>query len=200
MTMPHKPAIMKYNPAFLFIFFNSIFLSTGLNAQVSESIEYKYYQISPRSVYEIKPELMHRSPIRAGGGSFNGHTDWFIDWRYQLSQTPYGCQVHGIQTKVHVIHTLPALSDHVSDQQTIDVFTKFSAALTQHEKNHGNNGLTAAREMDKAFNAIPPQQSCRKLAAIIDSIGNSTVQKYIQADDDYDRITGNGSTEGAVIY
>jgi len=143
---------------------------------------------------------MRRSPIRSGNGSFNGHTDWYIDWRYQSSQTPYGCLIHGIQTSVHVIHTLPALSEHVTDQQVIDVFTKFNTALTKHEKNHGNNGLTAAREMDKAFNEIPAQRSCRDLARIIDSIGNSTVQKYIQADDEYDRTTGNGTTEGAVIY
>ena len=174
--------------------------SFAATASLVESTEYKYYEISPRSVYEIKPELMRRSPIREGGGSFNGHTDWYIDWRYQSSQSPDGCQAHSIRTKAHVIHTLPVLSKHVTDQQTIDVFTRFNTALTRHELNHGENGLSAAREMDKAFSEIPAQQSCQNLARIIDDIGNKAVQKYIRADDEYDRLTRNGETEGAAIY
>ena len=38
------------------------------------------------------------------------------------------------------------------------------------------------------------------MARIINSIGNTTIQKYIQADDEYDRMTRNGETEGAAIY
>lgn len=174
--------------------------SLSISAETIETVEYKYYEISPRSPYEIKPQLMHNSPIRAGGGSFNGHTDWYIDWKYQTASGPSGCQLHDIRTNVHIIHTLPALGQHVQDKQTIEVFNKFNTALTQHEKNHGNNGLTAAREMDKLFNEIQPQPDCRQLSRMVDDIGNSVVQKYIHADNEYDRITNNGLTEGAIIY
>ncbi len=169
-------------------------------AETIETIEYKYYVISPRSPYEIKSELIRNSPIRDGGGSFNGHTDWYIDWKFHAAPGPYGCQLYNVSTKVHVIHTLPALSERVTDKQTIEVFNKFNVVLTQHEKNHGNNGLTAAREMDKLFSEIQPQQNCRYLSQMVNDIGNSTVQKYIHADREYDRITNNGLTEGAVIY
>ncbi|MFV2004414.1 MAG: DUF922 domain-containing protein [Gammaproteobacteria bacterium] len=175
-------------------------LSFTASAEIIESIEYKYYEISPRSVFEIKPELMRRSPIREGSGSFNGHTDWFIDWRYQARQGPQGCVALGIKTKVHVVHILPALSEYVTDQKTIEVFNNFNEALTLHEKNHGKNGLAAAREIDKALSEIPPQPNCHYLSRIIDDIGKSTIQKYIFADDEYDRTTNNGLTEGAVIY
>lgn len=169
-------------------------------AETFETTEYKYYVISPRSAYEIKPELMRNSPIRSGGGSFNGHTDWYIDWKYQATPGADGCQLDNIKTTVHVVHTLPTLNKNVTDKQTIKVFSRFSAALTQHEKNHGNNGLIAAREMDKLFNEIQPQPDCRDLSRIVDGIGNATVQKYIRADNEYDRTTSNGATEGAVIY
>jgi len=175
-------------------------LSSIAAAEIIESVEYKYYEISPRAPFEIKPELMRRSPIREGGGSFNGHTDWYVSWRYQANQEPQGCRARDIKTKVHVVHTLPTLSEYVSDEQTIDVFNKFSDALTQHEKNHGNNGLSAAREIDKALSEIPPQPNCRYLSRIIDDTGKSIIQKYIYADDEYDRTTSNGLTEGAVIY
>lgn len=177
-----------------------LFTSFTSIAEIIETVEYKYYVISPRTPQEIKPELMRHSPIRAGSGSFNGHTDWFIDWRYQTTQQRYGCQLLNAQTKVHVIYTLPALSEYVTDQQTIDVFNKFNDALTKHEANHGKNGLTAAREIDKAISEIPTQQNCRHLSRTFDHFGNTIVQKYIKADDEYDRVTQNGKTEGAVIY
>jgi len=169
-------------------------------AETIESTEYKYYVISPRSPYEIKPELARQSPIREAGGTFNGHTDWYIEWKFQATPVPDGCELNDIRTTVHVVHTLPALSEQVTDKQTIEVFNKFVTALTQHEKNHGNNGLSAAREMDKLFSEIPQQTDCRQLSRMVNDIGNSTVQKYIHADNEYDRTTHNGVTEGAVIY
>lgn len=184
----------------LIIIFILLLISAESIAELSESVEYKYYAISPRSPSEIKPELMRNSPIREGNGSYNGHTDWYIEWRNQSRQTPDGCQLISYTTKVHVVHILPALSEQVRDKQTIDVFNKFNSILTQHEKNHGNHGLTAAREIDKAFSEIPTQQNCRDLAQMINNIGNAIVQKYTQADIEYDRITDNGLTEGAVIY
>ena len=180
--------------------FISSLVSVTATADIIESVEYKYYKISPRSPHEIKPELMRRSPIREGGGTFNGHTDWYIDWRSQGIQGPQGCVARDIKTKVHVVHILPALSEYVSDKQTIDVFNKFNDALTKHEKNHGENGLSAAREIDKALSEIPPQPNCRYLSRIINDTGKAIIQKYIYADDEYDRTTNNGLTEGAVIY
>lgn len=174
--------------------------SSAASAAPIETIDYKYYEISPRAPQEIKPELMRRSPIRERGGSFNGHTDWLVNWNYKSTQGPHGCELKHIQTTVHIIHTLPKLSSYVTDKKTIEVFNTFSAALTQHEINHGNNGLAAAREIDKAFSEIQPQQNCRSLSRMINDIGNSIVQKYIYADQEYDRTTQNGFTEGAVIY
>ena len=179
-----------------------LLLSINLNtkAETIETIEYKNYIISPRFPQEIKPELMRNTPIRERGGTFNGHTDWYIDWQYQTRQETGACRIHNIQTKVHVIHTLPALSKNVTDVQTITVFNKFNNALTKHEKNHGNNGLFAAREIDKAISEIQPQQDCRYISRMINDIGNAIVQKYIFADSEYDRVTQNGLSEGAVIY
>ena len=174
--------------------------STNSAAETIESIEYKNYAISPRAPHEIKSELMRNTPIRNGGGSYNGHTDWYVDWSYQSRQEPNICSIHNIQVKVHVVHILPILSEHVTDKKTIEVFNQFNKALTQHEKNHGNNGLSAARDIDKAISEIQPQQNCRYVAQTINKIGNSIVQKYIFADNEYDRVTQNGLSEGAVIY
>ena len=190
------------NETSLMKFFFSLLLLTSLNvfADAIESIEYKYYVISPRTVHEIKLELMRHSPIRQGGGSFNGHTDWYVDWKYQTTPSPHGCLLKSSQVNVHVVHILPALSEYVTDAQTIEVFNKFNKALTQHELNHGNHGLLAAREIDETFKSAQAQPNCRQMSRMLNSIGKSIVRKYAQKDSDYDRETNNGLTEGAVIY
>jgi predicted secreted Zn-dependent protease len=170
------------------------------SAQVIETVEYKYYVISPNSPYQIKPELMRHSPIRDDKGSYNGRTDWYISWRYQTATGAYGCQLRNISTRIQIAYILPALSEQVTDLKTIEVFNKFNDALTSHEKNHGKNGLAAAGEIDKALNKIQPQQNCRQLKRMADATANAIVQKYTQADIEYDRLTNNGMTEGAVIY
>ena len=179
-----------------------ILLLTSLTtlAAATESIEYQYYVISPRSPHEIKPELMRNSPIREGGGSFNGHTDWYVDWKYQTAPSPYGCQLRNSHVNVRVVHILPALSEYVTDTQTIEVFNQFNDALTQHELNHGKHGLSAAREIDEAFGVAQAQQNCRQMSRMLNDIGNAIVRKYAQKDSEYDYTTKNGFTEGAVIY
>ncbi len=174
--------------------------SFALSAQVIETVEYKYYVISPNSAYEIKPELMRHSPIRDSNGSYNGRTDWYISWRYQAAPGSFGCQLHNITTTVQIVYTLPALSDQVTDLKTIETFNKFNAALTLHEKNHGNNGLLAASEIDEALNKSQPQLNCHQMNRAADATAKAIVKKYTQADIEYDRLTNNGMTEGAVIY
>ena len=194
--MTNTSAHKFLNPLVLLL----LVISSPLFAETIETVENKYYEISPRTPYEIKPLLMRNTPIHDNGGTFNGHTDWYVDWNYSSTSTPYGCQLSNVQTKVHVVHILPRLSQYVTDPQTIEVFNKFNAALTLHENNHGNHGLLAARAIDQAFKEIPPQQNCRSLSRYINDMGKSIVQTYIQKDSDYDRLTNNGETEGAVIY
>jgi len=175
-------------------------LSMTGQAEMLKKIEYKYYQISPRAPHEIKPELMRNTPIREFGGSFNGRTNWFIDWNFYSHATQYGCKLTNAITKVRVVYILPALSEYVTDAQTIEAFNKFNDALTKHEHTHGSHGLQAAREIDEAFKQIPPQRNCRNLGRYVDNMANSIVNKYSRIDEEYDRSTRNGETEGAVIY
>ena len=189
----------KFNMLRLSITF-LLLASTSVVAETIETIEYKNYLISPRFPQEIKRELMRNTPIRERSGSFNGHTDWYIDWRYQTRQEANFCRVSKIQTKVHIVHILPMLSDRVTDAQTIAVFNKFNGALTQHELNHGKHGLSAAREIDAALSNMSAQRNCRYVSRMIDKIGNTIVRKYVFADNEYDRTTQNGRSEGAIIY
>ena len=59
-------------------------------------------------------------------------------------------------------------------------FDEMYAALLRHERNHGKNGIRAARDIEKA--------KCKG--------GDAIIARYLQADKDYDRKTKHGKTEG----
>ena len=174
--------------------------SFAIAAKTIETVEFKYFVISPQSPNDIRHELIRNSPIRNRQSLFTIHANWSIDWEYKAAPGPNGCKLYDIKTKVYVVHTLPSLSEQVIDKQTIETFNKFNDALTQHQDKHGNIGLSAAREIDETLQTIQPQQNCQHLARMVGATGRSIVQKYIQYDHEYDRTTNYGETEGAVIY
>ena len=160
----------------------------------------KYYTISPRTAQDIARELNWRSPIHENGNTFHGHTDWNISWNYQVQQLPDGsCALTNIQTSIETKYTLPKLDERITNQDIISRFNRFDKALTKHEHNHGANGLKAVSEIDEALHTLTPQRNCRQLDQHANQIGHNIVRKYIAIDNEYDRSTQNGRTEGAYI-
>lgn len=173
--------------------------TTSASASYLETTLTKYYTISPRISQDISRELNWRSPIREHGVTYHGHTDWNISWNYKVQQVPRGCVINNIQTRIEIKYTLPTLDERITDKKTIDRFNTFNQALTKHEHNHGANGLKAANEIDTALHSIAPQRNCRQLDRYANQLGHGIIQKYIDIDNEYDRSTRNGRTEGAYI-
>ena len=175
-------------------------LVSPASAEITSHAEDRFYVISPRSPHDIKNELRRMTPLRERGGSFNGRTDWKIDWRYQTTGDANGCNIHNVKVNISIVTTLPALSQYVTDPQTIKAFERFRDALVAHERNHGKNGLAAAEEIDAALSSIPTQRDCNAVSRLAEQYSQSIINKYVQKDREYDYRTRNGMTEGAIIY
>jgi len=180
------------------LFFLSI-LGSNANASYLETTMTEYYTISPRAPQDILRELNWHSPIREHGTTFHGHTDWNISWNYKVQQIPGGCTISGIQTRIDIKYTLPILNERTTNAATVLRFKAFNDALIKHEHNHGANGLKAANEIDAALHSIAPQRNCQQLDRYANQLGHGIIQRYIDIDNEYDRSTQNGRTEGAYI-
>ena len=179
------------------VIFSQLTLVAPAAAEVSSTAEDHFYIISPRSPYDIKNELRRMTPLRERGGSFNGRTDWKIDWRYQTTGDAGGCNIHDVKVKINIVTTLPALSQYVTDPQTIREFERFRDALVAHERNHGKNGMAAANEIEQALKSIPTQRDCNAVSRMAEQRSQAIINKYVQKDHQYDYTTRNGMTEGA---
>lgn len=127
----------------------------------------KFYTVSATS-----PAALRREMARKGPKGFWGYTRWNIRWSAS-------CQV-----EVHVTYSLP---QHINLQSlSPEVRTKFKrmlANLQAHEKLHGQNGINAAREIDRA--------NCRGAQSII--------RKYNRADVALDKRSKHGARDGVVL-
>ncbi len=174
-------------------------LTSAIDAAPVESVHNEYYTIYPQTPYDILRELDWRSPVREKGLTFHGNTDWSISWRFKTQKIAGSCKLFDIHTLIDIKYTLPVLDKHIQNKNTIKRFTVFSNALVRHEHNHGLNGKKAAREIDDALRALRPEINCTQLEQAANNLGRSIVQKYTAIDNEYDRVTQNGRTEGAFI-
>jgi len=183
----------------LLVFLSFLGCNNSISASYPETNLTEYYTISPRAPQDISRELNWRSPIRENGVTYHGHTDWNVSWNYRVQEIPGGCAVTNIQTRIEIKYTLPTLDERITNPDIISRFDRFNAALTKHEHNHGANGLKAVSEIDEALHTLAPQRNCRQLDRQANQIGHGIIRKYIDIDNEYDRSTQNGRTEGAYI-
>ena len=106
----------------------------------------------------------------------NGHwayAVWFIDWDNE------GCDV---SVKINYIY--PNWTNINKAPNSVQlIWRKMIRALKKHEKNHARNGIMAGRAIHK--------NKCKN--------PGSTIHKWSAKDQEYDRNTGHGKTEGVVL-
>jgi len=83
-----------------------------------------------------------------------------------------------------------------------DVIARWNAyyrALERHEQQHGEHGKNAAREALAAVSSTPAAAACPDTDAAANRRGMAVIERWRQADVDYDKRTSHGRTEGAVF-
>lgn len=164
------------------------------------SINHKYYDVTPTSTRNMLATLLQASPIVSNGKKFIGYTNWWVDWKYTTRNESGMCTVATVDTRVTITYTMPRLKDSIAIPPVVrEKFATFHSRLMTHEEGHADHGIFAAREIDKALISLPRQGSCTALQALARQTADAIIEKYKQKDKDYDRLTGHGRTQGAVL-
>lgn len=167
-------------------------------AEMSESIAYRYYTAEPRWYQSLASAMLGASPVRENGKSYLGHTTWTVKWDMDWTQLGNGqCAINRVRTHLHSVVTLPQAV--LSDAQEQSRFDTFLAALRAHELDHVSFARDAAREIDQRIQRLPPMPSCDQLETAANELGQMQLSEARQRDLAYDRETGHGKTQGAVL-
>jgi len=75
----------------------------------------------------------------------------------------------------------------------------YYAALLAHEKGHGQFGIDMAEEIERTFRKMKYSGDCEVFSASANKKAYEILEKYKRMDNQYDRQTGHGKTEGAYL-
>jgi predicted secreted Zn-dependent protease len=163
---------------------------------VNDQVE--HYMIEGATPPDLRREMSTKGPQGKEGRRFDGHTRWYVSWRYQYKNIGGGCAIASVTTKVKSTITLPQWrNESRADGTTRALWSRYLAALELHEQGHRRHGVDAAHEIDLAIAAMPSAGSCDALGTNANALGMRILQKYQQRDLDYDRDTNHGATQGA---
>jgi predicted secreted Zn-dependent protease len=148
------------------------------SAEVSESIDFIYYDAPVASGQSLLDALNGASRIRQNGRTYHGYTKWNVRW-----------------TTVASTITMPRILGGSASQKR--EFERFSAALKEHELGHAAIGREAADAIDRAIRALPDMQDCTALERAANSKGNELIREYQDKEKRYDADTRHGREQGA---
>ena len=160
---------MRILPIVVFVVATFLALAPAGPADAAPKVKQitRVYKVSATSVQGLILEMNRRGPR-----GYWGFTEWNVRWS------------RSCKLEVDVIYTLPRHANPSS--MPADVRQKFDsmlAALTKHERQHGQHGIRAAQEIEA--------NRCRN--------GHAIIKKYNAADIAYDKKTGHGVLEGATL-
>jgi predicted secreted Zn-dependent protease len=169
------------------------FASTAHAQEVKVEIhpaEIENYDVPGRTVGDVSSRL---------GAGHVAHTRWHVGWKYTFEESS-ACRLKDFRIDVSATIRMPRWADRDSaspaDRRTWDAFDD---AMRRHEEGHRENGIHAGQELAREIPGIGARGDCGQLKAAIEQLANRIIAKYGEADEDYDRATHHGVTQGAVL-
>ncbi len=176
------------------LYSNSVIANSAINTH------FEYYDISPKTKYDIKSELQQRTPIINESIKFHGSTIWQVEWNISWKETNGICYLDSSKAKLNVLFKMPRISSNFSaTNAVIDVFNKYYEALLMHEKGHMNNGIKALKDIKVLLSNFNSFSDCQVLNEAVKNAITNVVGKYKRQDIAYDTQTKHGKLQGVSI-
>jgi predicted secreted Zn-dependent protease len=170
-------------------------LSQVAGAEVSESVDFIYYDAPVSSGQSLLDALNGASKIRQNGRTYHGYTKWNVRWNFWWREGRNNCRITRVKTTVASTITMPRIIGGTNAQKR--EFERFSAALKEHELGHAAIGKEAADAIDRAIRALPEMQDCGALERAANGKGNELIREYQEKEKRYDADTRHGREQGA---
>jgi predicted secreted Zn-dependent protease len=148
--------------------------------------------------YAVKGRTLHEAATSMGSGHV-ALTRWRVAWKYSLEGTT-ACRLKSFHVDVTTKFRMPRWVDRDSAPMAArKSWDTFFEAIKRHEEGHREHGEAAGREIAREVRALSPRGDCRATRAELDRIGSAAVARYKERDDEYDRMTRHGISQGAIL-
>lgn len=182
------------------LFLPILLVSVPIKAEVILQEQFIHYGIAPTSMSDIKLELRKHSPVSRENRLFHGGTQWKLTPQFGWRMEGHLCKIRQISVYLQGSYTLPEMTNRdIASPTLIAVFDEYYTSLLHHEKGHQALWIQAGEEIERILNTMPPQYQCSQLKSLAKKRVNTIVEKYQRLNQNYDKETGHGKTQGVYI-
>lgn len=158
-----------------------------------------FYDVEGADVRSLLTSLRQRGPSD-GHGTWAASTSWVFRWSYQPALDP-ACRVQAARVNLDLAYTYPRWNapEHAAPAVST-AWTGYLARVELHEHGHRDIAEAAANDLARALEALPAQPTCEALADAARASAAELLARHAQAQVAYDRETGHGATQGAILH
>jgi predicted secreted Zn-dependent protease len=178
----------------------SLVAAPPVSAEPLVRMHTSYYYVNGPSASVLAAQIDRNGPPGADGKRYAGKTKWDVQWKFRHEQHGATCSMKEVAVAIGVAQTLPKWRNEAKGAAALKTrWQQFVDALKRHEDGHKDHGLAAGKEIQAALLSAKPVSNCEDLAAAANSVAEAIVTKYQKLDQDYDRKTDHGRSQGATL-
>jgi predicted secreted Zn-dependent protease len=156
------------------------------------------YEVEGADARTLLASLRQRGP-RDGHESWAASTGWVFRWSYQ-PVADAGCHVQRASIALDLTFTYPRWAPPPDAAATlVTAWQRYLARVELHEHGHRDIAQGAADDLIRTLEALPAQATCNDLAVVARATVDERLTRHAEAQATYDRETGHGATQGAVL-
>lgn len=160
----------------------------------------RWYDVEASSAAALRVMLSLKGPIDTTGARHDAFTEWYVTWHPAFPHAEGGCSTGPVVTSVRVRITLPRWNaPWGTPTELLARWRTYLDALAAHELGHREKALEAAADIEAGLPSLDPMPTCAQMELVANQLAHQILERYRQADRDYDELTDHGATQGAVF-
>jgi predicted secreted Zn-dependent protease len=173
--------------------------AAALRGGVRVSSSTSLYAVEGANTRSLLASLRQRGPSD-GQGTWAASTAWMFHWSYRPVSDP-DCHVASANVDLDLTLTFPEwATPPEAAPVVVTAWQGYLSRVELHERGHRDIAETAANDLARTLEGLPAQKSCDALATTARTTVSELLARHAQAQAAYDRETGHGASQGAVLH
>lgn len=168
-------------------------------AEPEITIQTRHFPVTGYDSATIRQSISTNGPRAKDGTTYHAHTVKDIKWGYRWIESDSRCRISRIDISIRVEYLLPQLQNvDKLDEGLKSRWDAYYQKLFEHEQQHKDFGIMAARELERELESIE-QLPCFGMENHLDRVAESVLDKYDRLEKEFDRYTNHGVNQGVML-
>lgn len=170
-------------------------LNSVLYAEPVVSVKTEYY-----TVKGLTPDAIRKNMNKHRPGKYDAYTNWHVRWKFYTEKDGKYCEISEVEVTLDVKFVLPRWkSRREAEDDVKEQWDDYYDALIEHENQHKDIAIEAAKEIENALNDLDAEKSCGHLEKTANDTAYEVLEEYKAEQKEFDEDTNHGIDEGAVF-